>query len=408
MPTRPRAANVAPLEWVIVGGGIHGTLLSRGLLQAGWQRDALRVVDPWTTPLARWRECTDATGMEYLRSPGVHHLDRAPGALTELARACRRHTANRTRPALLGTYQRPSLELFGCHVDHVVARDRLEEVRLQASATGLARNRIGWRVETTSGDLVAKRVILAMGTGDQPVWPSWALPLAASGSIRHIFASGFRRESIGPGRVAVIGAGISALQTATTLAAQRPGEVVVVSRHPLREHRFDSDPCWLGPKCLADFARISSSDLRRAAIQSARHRGSAPADVIAPFRTAVTRGEIELCHGEVEAATPSPSGAPRARPRIALCLGNDTTLSVDQVLLATGFERRRPGAWLDRAIDELGLTVASCGYPVVGPSLQWTRNLYTTGPLAELELGPAARNIAGARMAEHRIAATAA
>lgn len=39
----------------------------------------------------------------------------------------------------------------------------------------------------------------------------------------------------------------------------------------------------------------------------------------------------------------------------------------------------------------------------VSNSLRWGPNLYVTGALAELEMGPIARNISGARQAADRI-----
>ena len=52
------------------------------------------------------------------------------------------------------------------------------------------------------------------------------------------------------------------------------------------------------------------------------------------------------------------------------------------------------------------LPCAECGYPVVEPDLRWHPRIYVTGPLAELELGPASRNISGARRAADRIVAS--
>jgi hypothetical protein len=52
------------LSWLIVGGGIHGTLLSRHLTAAGVARDRLRVLDPDVQPLDRWNHRTEATGMQ--------------------------------------------------------------------------------------------------------------------------------------------------------------------------------------------------------------------------------------------------------------------------------------------------------------------------------------------------------
>lgn len=85
---------------------------------------------------------------------------------------------------------------------------------------------------------------------------------------------------------------------------------------------------------------------------------------------------------------------------------DEAPLSTSMILLATGFEGRRPGgAWLDRAITDLGLSCGGCGYPLVDRALRWHPNVFVTGPLAELKVGPASRNISGARMAARRILA---
>ncbi|MHA7835884.1 MAG: hypothetical protein ACX98W_00300 [bacterium] len=55
----------------------------------------------------------------------------------------------------------------------------------------------------------------------------------------------------------------------------RPGRrVVLLSRHPLRMHQFDSDPGWQGPKFMAGFSRLREPDERRRRIREAQHRGS--------------------------------------------------------------------------------------------------------------------------------------
>ena len=62
-----------PLDWLIVGGGVHGTHLSHVLVnRAGVAPDRVRVLDPQEHPLETFWRVTGATGMRYLRSPGVH------------------------------------------------------------------------------------------------------------------------------------------------------------------------------------------------------------------------------------------------------------------------------------------------------------------------------------------------
>ena len=75
----------------------------------------------------------------------------------------------------------------------------------------------------------------------------------------------------------------------------------------------------------------------------------------------------------------------------------------DHVILATGFEKKRPGQWLQNIIEKCELPQASCGYPIVDKNLHWAKNIYVSGALAELEVGPVARNIVGARIAAERI-----
>ena len=102
----------------------------------------------------------------------------------------------------------------------------------------------------------------------------------------------------------------------------------------------------------------------------------------------MTDGKLQLVVGD------------QAKPSIAL-------LNADLVVLATGFERSRPGGeWLDRTVRDFALSCHECGYPIVDRSLCWYPGLYLVGPLAELELGPVARTIIGARHAARRVPAT--
>jgi len=76
----------------------------------------------------------------------------------------------------------------------------------------------------------------------------------------------------------------------------------------------------------------------------------------------------------------------------------------NQVVLATGFEPGRPGgALIDQAIREFGLKCESCGFPVLAADLRWAPHVFVSGPLAELQVGPCARNIVGARNAGRSI-----
>ena len=175
----------------------------------------------------------------------------------------------------------------------------------------------------------------------------------------------------------------------------------MVSRHALREHRFDSAPGWLGPKYMVGFNREKDLARRRAIITEARHRGSVPPGVRLALCGAAARNQIYWHVGEVEALD-------RQSDDLVLRLKTDEVLHVNRVLLATGFSALRPGgSVVETLIASASLPCASCGYPIVDTQLCWHPRIRVSGPLAELELGPVARNIAGARRAGDRLVGVA-
>ena len=390
------------LDWLIVGGGIHGTMLSLYLRRVGVPCERLRVVDPHPEPLSRWRRFTASTGMQFLRSPSVHNLDMDPFALDRFAAKWKERRRSRT---FAWPYSRPSLELFQAHAAHLVRTHGLEDLRLRATARGLTRTAHGsWRVETGEGVLEARRVVLAVGAGDQPSWPEWARALEAEGgAVHHVFGPDFDRDLIPPSdAVAVVGGGITAVQLALALAQRAPGQVTLLSGHAMRIHQFDSDPGWLGPRYMEAYRRLQCPKARRRTILGARNRGSIPTDVAAALRGAVRDGMLRHWQARV-------SSAARDGEAVQLTLNQAPgTLLVRRVVLATGFLRTRPGgAWLDRAVAELSLRCAPCGFPLTDARLEWAPGLHVMGPLAELEVGPIARNISGAQVAATQLAAVA-
>lgn len=392
------------LDWLIVGGGVHGAHLAIHLLaECGVRAERLRILDPHPRLVARWSQCTENTGMRFLRSPLVHNLAPEPFALRHFVRT--EMGRNRSQREFLGKYKRPSLALFARHAEHLAREHGLHGVRIEGRALGLARVGGGVRVETGDGSLETRRVLLAIGMSEQPCWPGWARDLQAGGAaVDHVFDPGFHRADLPAWRHAVVvGGGITAAQTAMALAARQPGTVTWLPRHSLRVQQFDSEPGWLGPRFLAGFHRERDLARRRSIIRQARYRGSVPPDVAVAVRKAMARGELAMRTGQVQDASVAEDGA--VFQYAAIGGGGAEPVRADRVVLATGFEPGRPGAgWLDEAVEGLGLPCAACGFPRVDRSLRWAPGIYVTGPLAELEIGPASRNIAGARMAAQRLA----
>lgn len=391
------------LEWVVIGGGIQGTHLALVLVEeCGVPRDRLRIVDPHPLLCERWRQLAENTGMSYLRSPAVHHLGLRSFSIDAFVRT----DAGRPHRRFIPPYNRPATRLFNAHALSVIKGHALESLHLMTRASGLRAEGDGpervWHVRTPQGDLAARRVLIAFGHTEQPRWPDWAVHLAASERpIRHVFDDHFRRKEIRHWEhIAVVGGGLSGATLALTLAEAGQGRVTLITRGEIRVEQFDSDPGWLGPKLLAGFWAEHDYVKRREMVDAARNRGTVPPDVAEDLRRALREGRLaHVVAPEIEAMGDGPGG-------IALRLAGER-FEAERIILATGLEKRRPGSpWMDRVIDEHALPVAPCGYPILKPDLEWVPGLYAAGAFAELELGPSARNIAGARSAAERLVQT--
>ncbi|MEM6704397.1 MAG: FAD/NAD(P)-binding protein [Acidobacteriota bacterium] len=381
------------LDWLIVGGGIHGVhIAARLIADAGVDRKALRIVDPGQRLLSRWRTCTAVTGMKHLRSPVVHHIDLEPWALENFAG----DHGGRALGLFAAPYDRPALDLFNDHCDHVVETFGLADLHIRDRATTCSVDCDQVTVQLASGQAVtARNIVLALGAGERPEWPDWAP--REDERIAHVFDPDFDRWPDSPETVAVVGGGISAGQVALRLLDEGH-RAHLVSRHPLRRHQFDSDPGWLGPKFMTDFSRERNYDRRRALITEARHKGSVPPDVYRALRRAIDDGQLLWHKSEVLELDG------RGPEALALRLSTQEEVAVNRVLLATGFAATRPGGSLvDDLIASASLPCAGCGFPIVDSGLRWHPRVHVSGPLAELELGPVSRNIAGARRAGNRL-----
>jgi len=390
------STNSVTLSWLIIGGGIHGVHLATRLIgEAGVPVECVRILDPGERLLVRWRACTTVTGMKHLRSPSVHHLGVETSSLSRFSGQRR----NRKPGLFAYPYDRPALALFDAHCDRLIADHALDSIHVRGRAIECRFDSDTVVTKTSTGQtLRAKKVVLALGATDQLEWPSWAR--IDDPRVAHIFDAGFAYPSVPTDKpIAVVGGGISAAQVALRLHADGH-KVHLVSRHELREHQFDSAPGWQGPKFMARFNRETSVKQRRQLIATARNKGSLPPDVRATLRREIKAGNIVWHNAEVNALDVDDR-------KLTLSISGNEQLNVDRILLATGFTSQRPGgAMLDAFIQSESLPCAPCGYPIVDTALRWHPNVYVTGPLAELELGPVARNIAGARRAGDRLVAS--
>ena len=391
------------LDWLIVGGGVHGTYLSNILrthcYSQGKKQVALRILDPGCGLMARWERLTRNTGMEFLRSPRVHHVGIAPDSLHRFA------IRNYANPNMQYTepYYRPSLELFGRHSQWVIAQNKLNRLFIQGRATHLKRCRNGLSVSSTAGTIKTRRLLLCLGLTDQPLWPDWARTLQKNGGhIHHILEADTVFYSLPPlVKIAIVGGGMTGVQASLWYSQHGSRKVTNIRRHPLRISQFDADPGWIGPKYLSGFNKISDLNIRRKLIVNARNYGSVSMDMAEQLKRRTDLGLINSVQAKIKVCEKNEDSSIRIIFKERL-----KSITVNMILLATGFESKRPGgSFVDQMTGELDLPCARCGYPIVNQALQWYQGIFVSGSLAELKIGPVARNIAGARLAAKRITA---
>ncbi|CAM3938859.1 FAD/NAD(P)-binding protein [Alkalicoccus chagannorensis] len=372
--------------WIIIGGGIQGMTAAVHFIEQKLCRpEELAVIDPHEEPMNVWSERTGRIHMPYLRSSFVHHLSSDPFALEKSASS---------REDFYGRYQRPSLSLFNRFSRRTLEALGCTENWVQGRAASLEKQEEGWTVHLEDGRALQSRYVLAaVGANETPY-----VPPALQGHASHVFAETSPLEQAAP-PAAVIGGGITAAHTALHLAGHMPGLVTLVSRNPLRVRAFDADPGWLGPKKMHRFMEYDYENRRRC-IHEARHTGTMTRELYFRLLQAERKG---LLHRRVE------------EPVEAVPHGSSTTLigskgthlgQFHSVIACTGFQQRLPASGLlQPLIETYSLPCAACGWPVLSASLMWQEGLFASGALAELEIGPSARNIAGAQRAARRITA---
>lgn len=380
----------APIDVAIVGAGIHGAAVAVRLLH-DHPSLSLRLVDPAGFCLSAWKRRTGGQGMEFLRSPGAHHLDVDAESLLRYAAAGGRSAE------LAPPYRRPSLALFGDHARSVIARHRLDERVIAEDVGAIERVGEGYRLHARSGAVVDCRfVVVAPGRRGLERVPGWTSALGGRSST-HAEAADVARDAAAGSRILVVGGGLSAA-TIADAAVRRGARTTLTSRHRLETRLFDVDPGWLGPRYLRLFRAEPRPEARLRMIRAARGRGTITPELAERLRRHAASARLELREDDevVEAMPRAGWFLVRFRSQ------PDRAERFDRAICATGYESSIA------ALDWLGALTRgpTCGgLPLVGASLEIAPDAFVSGWLAALELGPIAPNIAGARAAAARISA---
>jgi len=380
---------------LIIGGGIHGMHLFHLIKKRTENRLLVGVADPNPAPLHNWKHCTNNTGMDYLRSPEVHHIDIDPFALNKF---CHNHHSSESKP-FIAPNRRPSLELFNEHSQNVLSEYNLPDFWLQTFIKDIELDASGVKVISEDGEIRARHIIIAVGNGHQLDMPKWAQTLQNEGfPIHHIYSPDFSLQNYNEGfHTVVVGNGMGAVQTFIKLTEQHPGKITLITKEKIKVSDYDLDPGWMGPKHLQKFYSEKEHSKRRALIKSARKGGTITSDIYQKLKQSLKRNNATHVIETIESAELFGSDS------AYLKLVNGEYLFCNQILLGTGFSSVLNSPFIQNLKNNKDLRCSECGYPIVDPFLRWHDHISVTGELAELEIGPAARNIIGARHAGERI-----
>lgn len=396
MPAQPAPKTV---EWLVVGGGIHGTYVARELRKAGVSREDLLIIDRHGELLTSFRRKARACGMRTLRSNYVQHIGPGPFGLKAFAES------NDREEELVPTTDsqpRPTVDLFFAYAHHVIDRFDLDDLVRQATVTAMEENG-SLLVETTTGRFSPARVVLAIGPGNRYRRPAWA---GNQARIEHVWDSMAAPDAtVRAGEtVWVVGGGITAGQVGTAVA-ETADTVTICTRHPIREALREADPRWLNWDYIQKELQTlpPGSKARYDRLQRARNDGAMPPYL---FEELEAMANVSIRHGEIDCVVP-------AADELLVSCGDGRSTEVDRIILATGFEPVWEHPFVRSVADALSLETGHRGLPVLDDeTLAWQREtdgqspLLVTGKLAEATVGPFAGNIPGARRAAERIVGT--
>lgn len=389
-------ASERQVEWLVVGGGIHGTYVARELLEAGVPREEVVVVDSHGELLASFRGKARACGMDTLRSNYVQHIGPSPFGLQRFAEA--RDRDDELVPTR-NSQVRPTVDLFLEYADHVIERFELDDLLQKGTVTGIERDG-SLVVKTATDSIRAARVILAVGPGDRYRKPAWA---RNQPRVEHVWdTTAHPGEAVEDDEtVVIVGGGITAGQVATTMA-DCVERVTVCTRHPIREALREADPRWLNWNYIEDelHSLSAGSKARLDRLQRARNDGTMPPYLIDELeRTA----NVAVRRDEIEDVVQTGDG-------LLVSCRRDSGTHADRVVLATGFEPVFEHPFVRSVADSLELERGHRGVPVLDDeTLAWRTEtgersrVMVTGELAAGTVGPFAGNIPGARRAAERI-----
>ncbi|RHY33471.1 hypothetical protein DYB32_001628 [Aphanomyces invadans] len=415
-------------------------------------RRQIRVLDPSGAWCSTWNHNFATFGISHLRSPVNVHLDPLrPEGLRDFAtstnqlasqvtepppsiRFNRRNRAFTTNTSLFSENDRPffgcpSRELFADFHAYLIKLYGIHSMVEKAKAVSIeplhfaCHDSPHFKVTCADGNvIVAKHVVVAIGTQNIPRIPPWATSLRqhldiqggmvvhSSDAVLHTlaFSNCLRKKHI-----LVVGGGLTSVhlvrQVLTTWGADH---ATLVTRKPtLIVQPYDVPVEWMSPlmraKMLADFFDEPTPQMKLTRIREARRGGSVTRSALAQLN-AVTTPESYTHRGNTQVTNVERFVADGGGHRLRVTLTNGEASAervVDHIILATGSDIDVSKEVLFDGVRDLG-GIPVGGLPPIDNELRWApnTNLFVMGGYAALQLGPTAGNLMGARAGANKLA----
>ena len=383
----------------IIGGGIHGVSIALRLLrEIPTAAKQLAIVDQHPQPLTQWRDKTKRQGMTFLRSPAVHHI--SPDALGIVEYAERHNRSSELAPP----YAQPSTQLFWDFCNAALTELTKHQVYYQFEVAKLRWDKgagsFPFRLISTDKEGFRSRcVVLAIGADDCAYVPPEFTQWQRQSPDRVLHASQFavsKEFGVTPAKIVIVGGGLTAGTLAKSLS-EHGHSVALIARNQLRTEQFDFPPIWLGPKALAEFANETDFQRRYDIIQQNRGEGSITPDIMEAL---IDAPNIDLYP---ETCIRNIVSVDRKGLKVETTQG--VIQGVSRVILATGYQfNLRRYSFLKELITQHQIPLVR-GLPCLDDDLQLhpVENLFGSGTIAQLQIGPAAGNIAGVNLAYERL-----
>lgn len=375
------------LQIVIIGGGLQGITIFLNIPNE-LKKNTL-IVDKYSKPLHLFYSRCDNIGMQYLRSPATHTMTEPISTSLFTYQKKYYNMPN----SFQGKYFTPSLALFKHYTENLFTSTNLHTQWKQTEISSIElENNNFWTLHTKHlTSITTKYVILALGT-ERPNIP----PLCSNTILekKHILHPQFNQISHMPKKhIAIIGGGMSGAQLALSLSKHH--KITLIISHPLKKNPFDSNPCFIGPKCRNTFLSANNKE-KINMLSKERYHGTLNPFVYEALSEAICKKNITIQISKLKKI--------HTKANIhTLTLHNKNTITVDDFILATGLLRKNnyidSNPLLTDLVAKYNLPLNDDSLPLLeNNSLEWVPHMFVSGQLAEMTLGPPSNNIIGAHL----------